>query len=329
MRYRRLGSDPGRQREVSALALGVMAHGTTVDRETGFALLDRFVEAGGTFVDTSNNYAFWAGGTQGGESETALGRWIADRDMAGKVVVSTKVGARPTVPARDFRHAEGLAPAVLREQVDRSRERLGLERIDLYYAHLRDPRTPLADQVDGMARLVEDGSVALLGASNMWVWELERSLALAGERPRYDVVQYQHTYLRPRTDLPGLRAPEGTAGMADGQVLSWLADRPEVSLVGYSPLLKGAYASDDVPLPEAFDHRGTRERLAALDEVVRQTGATRNQVVLAWMLGGPVPAIPVVGCTTLAQLDEALEGVGLELTEEQRALLDGNRAIVG
>jgi aryl-alcohol dehydrogenase-like predicted oxidoreductase len=94
-------------------------------------------------------------------------------------------------------------------------------------------------------------------------------------------------------------------------------------------LLKGAYASPDVPLPDPFDHPGTRERLAALAEVVRQTGATPNQVVLSWLMGGEVPAVPVVGSTTLAQLDESLEAVDLELTPGQRALLDGNREQVG
>ena len=81
--------------------------------------------------------------------------------------------------------------------MDRSRERLGIEQIDLYYAHLRDPGTPLAEQVDGLASLVEDGAVGMLGASNFWAWELERSRSLAGDRPTYDVVQFQHSYLRP------------------------------------------------------------------------------------------------------------------------------------
>ena len=162
MKYRTIGTDPTRQREVSALALGAMWFGTATDEPTSYALLDRFVEAGGTFIDTSNNYAFWANGTQGGESEALLGRWLASSGKRDSVVVATKVGARPLAPSRDFRNIEGLSPAVVREQVERSRERLGIEQIDLYYAHLRDPGTPLADQVDGLASLVEDGAVSML-----------------------------------------------------------------------------------------------------------------------------------------------------------------------
>ena len=103
-------------------------------------------------------------------------------------------------------------------------------------------------------------------------------------------------------------------------MLSWLADDPSRSLVAYSPLLKGAYTRDDKPLPESFDHPGTPARLAVLDEVARQTGATRNQVVIAWMLGAPVPAIPLVGASSVAQLDESIEAVDLELTAEQQGL---------
>ncbi|MGL5928137.1 MAG: aldo/keto reductase [Dermatophilaceae bacterium] len=325
MKYRTIGTDPARTREVSALALGAMWFGTRTDEATAFGILDRFLEAGGTFVDTSNNYAFWANGTQGGESEAVLGRWLADRGVRDRVVVATKVGARPLAPARDFGNLEGLSPTVVREQADRSRERLGIDRIDVYYAHLRDPGTPVADQADGLAALVEDGTVGLLGASNYWVWELERWRTHAAARPAFDVLQYQHTYLRPRTDPPGLNSPEGTVGAADGQLLSWLDTAPELALVAYSPLLKGAYTRDDVQRPAGFDHPGVDERLAALDDVARETGATRNQVVIAWLLGARVPAIPLVGASSVGQLDEVLEGVDLELTADQQARLDGDR----
>ena len=307
------------------LALGAMWFGTATDEPTAFALLDRFVEAGGTFVDTSNNYAFWANGTQGGESEALLGRWLASSGQRDSMVVATKVGARPLAPARDFRSIEGLSPAVVREQVDRSRERLGIEQIDLYYAHLRDPGTPLAEQVDGLAGLVEDGAVGMLGASNFWAWELERSRSLAGGRPTYDVVQFQHSYLRPRTDQPGLASPEGTVGVADGAVLSWLADDPSLTPGGLLAAAQGGLHPCRQAAAGVVRPPGHARRLAVLDEVARQTGATSNQVVLAWMLGAPVPAIPLVGASSVAQLDESIEAVDLELTAEQQAMLDGER----
>ena len=96
MKYRTIGSDPATRREVSVLSLGAMLMGSRTDEATSFAILDRYVEAGGTFIDTSGNYAFWVNGTQGGESEELLGRWRRSRGIGAEVVIATKVGARPS-----------------------------------------------------------------------------------------------------------------------------------------------------------------------------------------------------------------------------------------
>jgi aryl-alcohol dehydrogenase-like predicted oxidoreductase len=328
MRYTTIGSDPTTARTVSALALGAMRFGTTTDETTSYEILDRFVEAGGSFIDTSNNYAYWVNGTQGGESESLLGRWRQSRGITDEVVIATKVGGRPTKPAAQLAsHAEGLAPDVLREQADRSRKRLGVDRIDLYYAHIPDlwHGTPLADTVAGFGELVADGTVGLLGLSNFWAWQLERARRLADATgvPRADVFQYHHTYLRMRTDIPDPRfGQDGEFGVADGSILSYLRAEASTTLVAYSPLLNGAYVREDKPLDEAYGHRGTTNRLAALDAVVRETGATRNQVVLAWMLGGELPVVPLVGISSVAQLEEALAAVDLEITDGQRRRLD-------
>jgi len=98
MKYRTIGTDPKTRREVSVLSLGAMRFGTTTGEATSFAILDRYVEAGGTFIDTSDNYAFWANGTQGGESEQLLGRWRRSRGIGGEIVIATKLGARPLAP---------------------------------------------------------------------------------------------------------------------------------------------------------------------------------------------------------------------------------------
>jgi hypothetical protein len=102
MRYTTIGSDPLSARKVSLLSLGAMRFGTTTDAATSFAILDRYVAAGGNFIDTSNNYLFSVNKTQGGESEALLGRWRASRGIGAEIVIATKVGARPTAPAADF-----------------------------------------------------------------------------------------------------------------------------------------------------------------------------------------------------------------------------------
>jgi aryl-alcohol dehydrogenase-like predicted oxidoreductase len=333
LKHRTIGTDPQTRREVSVLCLGAMTFGTTVDEETSFAILDRFVEAGGTFIDTSNNYAYWVNRSQGGESEALLGRWRASRGVGDEVVIATKLGARPVEPGLSFEDTakswrfEGLSAPVVREAAERSRERLGVERLDLLYAHIEDPHVALAETVEAFAGLVADGTVGLVGASNHWAWRLERARALAAAAglPGYEVVQYHHTYLRRRGDLPGRLSPDGEYGVVGGDLLSYLREEPDLALVAYTPLLRGAYVRDDRPLGPEYDHAGTPPRLAALREVAEQTGATANQVVLAWLMGGDVPMIPLVGASSVAQLDESLAAVDLELTEEQRATLDAAR----
>ncbi|MEV4219228.1 aldo/keto reductase [Nonomuraea sp. NPDC049725] len=330
MKYRVIGSDPGTRRRVSVLSLGTMLFGTAVDEATSYAVLDRFVEAGGNFLDTANNYAYWVNGTQGGESEALLGRWRRSRGVTDEVVVATKLGGRPNAPATSLSHdLEGLSARVIRESSERSRERLGMDRLDLLYAHayLESWRVPLEETVEAFAALVAEGAVGLLGASNHWSWRLERARGLAASAglPGYEVLQYQHSYLRPRLDVPTPRSVDGNLGAVGGDLLSYLRAEPALTLVAYSPLLGGAYVRDDKPLGDAYDHPGTPRRMAALREVARETGASVNQVVLAWLMGGDVPVIPLVGASSVEQLEESLGAVDLELTAGQRAVLDAAR----
>ncbi|MEV5440328.1 aldo/keto reductase [Streptomyces sp. NPDC052682] len=325
MKYRTIGTDPTTRREVSVLALGAMLFGSVTDEKTSFALLDRYVEAGGTFIDTSDNYAFWVDGSQGGQSEQLLGRWRRSRGITDQVVIATKLGARPLAPGTGYvDNPEGLSAKVIRESAERSRDQLGVERLDLLYAHIEDHSVPLQETVEGLAALVAEGTVGLLGVSNHAVWRVERARASAAAAglPGYEVLQYAHSHLRPRTDVPDELFPDGSLGHAGAELLSYLRAEPGLTLVAYSPLLKGAYTRPD-RLPADFDHPGTPVRLEALREVARETGATVNQVVLAWQIGGDLPIVPLVGASSVAQLEESLAAVDLELTAEQRARLDG------
>jgi aryl-alcohol dehydrogenase-like predicted oxidoreductase len=326
MKYRTIGTDPATRREVSVLALGAMLFGSVTDEETSFAVLDRYAEAGGNFIDTSDNYAFWIDGGQGGQSEELLGRWRRSRGVGDEVVIATKLGARPLAPGTGYvDNPEGLSAKVIREAAERSRERLGMQRLDLLYAHIEDRTVPLRETVEGFAALVAEGTVGLLGVSNHAVWRVERARALAAAAglPGYEVLQYQHSHLRPRTDMPDDLFPDGSLGHAGPELLSYLRAEPDLTLVAYSPLLTGAYTRPDKPLPADYDHPGTPPRLAALAEVARETGATVNQVVLAWQMGGALPVIPLAGASSVAQLEENLAAVDLELTADQRARLDG------
>jgi aryl-alcohol dehydrogenase-like predicted oxidoreductase len=128
MKYRTIGSGPATRRSVSVLSLGAMLMGSRTDEATSFAILDRYVAAGGTFIDTSGNYAFWVNGTQGGESEELLGRWRRSRGISDSdgVVIATKVGGRPLAPGFSFdAPRDGLSAKAIRESAARSMARLG------------------------------------------------------------------------------------------------------------------------------------------------------------------------------------------------------------
>lgn len=326
MRYRTIGAGSD-ERRVSAMALGAMKLGGTVDEETSFAILDRFVEAGGTFVDTSNNYMFWEPGCSPDDSESLIGHWRAARGLTDDdgLVIATKFGARPTVPGGGAEHWEGLSAAAVRTAVAGSLKRLGRSRIDLYYAHVEDRTVGLEETLGALAGLVSDGVVGQIGASNHPAWRLERARAVSAANgwPRYTVIQHRYSYLQPRFDVP---LPELGHVHATPDHLDFVRDetasgRP-TGLVAYTTLLYGAYSRTDRPLPAAYDHPGTPARLAALDKVAAETGASRNQVVLSWLIGHDPAVIPLVGVSTVAQLDEALAAADLVLTPDQRTLLD-------
>ncbi len=161
--------------------------------------------------------------------------------------------------------------------------------------------------------------------SNQWAWQLERARGRgpAAGTARADVLQYHHTYLRMRTDIPDPRfSPDGEIGVADGAILSYLRAGPGMTLVAYSPLLGGGYTRPGKGLDRGYDHPGTSARLRALGQVVRETGATANQVVLAWLMGGELPVVPLIGASSVGQLDESLAAVDLQLSAQQRRLLD-------
>ncbi|ETK31765.1 oxidoreductase [Microbispora sp. ATCC PTA-5024] len=287
--------------------MGTIPFGTTVDEPTSFAILDRFVDAGGTIVDTADNYPFWLDGATGDESETTIGRWLASRRNHDRVVISTKVGGRPTVPGdRTLGSAEGLSAAAVRAAMEGSLRRLGVDGVDVYWAHIEDRSVPLEETVAVFGELVREGKARLLGASNHATWRLDRARVLAAARglTPYTHVQLRHSYLRPR---PGVRLPEGGHVQVSEESLDYVRSEG-LALWVYTSLLAGAYARK--PLPEHYDHPGTTRRLAVLREVAGELGATPNQVVLAWLRAQDI--VPIVGVSSLAQLDELLAEVKLE-----------------
>ena len=300
------------------LVLGTMYFGTRTDEATSFALLDRFVEAGGRTLDTANCYAFWVSETgHGGQSEAVIGRWLqSNPGLREELVIATKVGVEPV----DSGGVEGLSADVIAREAERSRERLGIDTIDVYWAHGEDRSVDLAETVAAFGALVTDGAVRRLGVSNHATWRVERARDLAREQgvEPWTLLQLTASYVdpRPRAEVPG---KDHRFGFVTDETIDYLEHHPEIELWVYSPLVQGSFDRADRPFPDQYDHPGTTARLEALGRVAERHGVAASQVVLAWMSR---KAKPIVGVSSLEQLDSALGSVDLDLTEADLAELD-------
>jgi aryl-alcohol dehydrogenase-like predicted oxidoreductase len=304
------------------LALGAMFFGTRYDERASFELLNRFVDGGGTLIDTSNNYPFWEHPSGlGGASESLLGAWFAARPgVRDRVVLSTKVGAEPLVPGGYPDNIEGLSEPAITNAIEGSLKRMGTEHVDLYWAHIDDRSTPVEETAGALGSLVARGLVGQLGASNHATYRVEqvRAAARAQGVTGYTAVQLRYSCLQLR---PGVQLGSHRFGSLTDETLDYAASE-RLDVWAYAPLIEGGYVRPDKPLPEGYDHPGTTRRLAALDTVVAELDATRNQVVLAWLIGGTPSITPAVGVSSVAQLDDALAGARLTLSADQRAHLD-------
>lgn len=299
-----------------------MSFGTIVDEDTSFALLDRFVERGGSWIDTADCYSFWASESgHGGASEEVIGRWLAARPGARQQVrISTKVGAEPLWPGSWPEHRTGLSPRAIGAAVEGSLDRLGIDRIDMLWLHQEDRAVAIEDTVDALAALTAAGTVARVGASNHPAWRIERARVHArsiGSVP-IDAFQLNSTYLRtrPGTLPPGVAHPFGV--LSDEQ--RDFARDNGIEVWAYTPLLSGAYDNPTKPVPEVYDHPGTTRRLAVLEEIAAARGVGRGQIVLAWQLARGIR--PIVGGSRVEQLDVAMDAASISLTTQEFDRLD-------
>ena len=260
--------------EVSLFCLGAMYFGTRTDKTMSYRLLDQYVEAGGSFLDTANIYAHWVPGFKGTESETLLGEWMRERKNRAQMFIATKVGfGYPGVE-------QGLRARQIETECEGSLKRLGIDTIDLYYAHVDDRNTPQDETLEAFDQLVKAGKVQLVGASNFLAWRLEeaRWISQTYDWAEYCCIQQRHSYVRPK---PGASfAPQITA---NDDLLDYCRER-DLTLLAYSPLLSGAYTRPDRSFAEQYFGPDTNARLKALREVAQEVGASLNQVVLAWMV---------------------------------------------
>ncbi|HEY0873573.1 MAG TPA: aldo/keto reductase [Vicinamibacterales bacterium] len=295
------------------LILGGNVFGWTADRSTAFKILDAFVAGGGRMVDTSDSYSSWVPGNTGGESETIIGEWLANRGRRDDVLIATKVGA-------EVFGGRGLPPARIASSIDASLKRLQTDHVDLYFAHYDDPDTPLDATLEAFDALVRSGKVRAIGASNHTAERLRQALDISAAR---GLASY--TVLQPEYNLVAREKFEGP--LQDLCVERGVAAVPYYALA--SGFLSGKYRSSADAANRPRGAAVTRYLndfglgvLKAVEEVASEVSATPAQVALAWLAAQPAVAAPIASATSVKQVEELLGAMRLTLTADQLARLD-------
>ena len=300
--------------EVSPLALGGNVFGWTADEQISFNILDAFVDAGGTMIDTADVYSAWVPGHQGGESETVIGRWLK-RDPAkrDRVVIATKVG-----------FMAGLAPDTIGPACDASLQRLGIDTIDLYYQHKDDESVPLADSLAAFDALAKAGKIRSIGLSQFTAPRLDEAMNTAASSGLLKPCCLQTWYnMVERGKLEG--------ELLDTALAHGLGIFPFYSLA--NGFLTGKYRSkEDLDKSPrglrniAYLEGKGRDVLDALDEVSAETGQSLATVAIAWTMAQPGITAALASATSLDQLAELTAALHLKLTPDQIARLDAASA---
>lgn len=295
--------------EIAPLVLGGNVFGWTADEATSFAVLDAFVDAGGTMIDTADVYSAWVDGHQGGESEAVIGRWLKQSGKRDRVLLATKVGMLPG------EGGEGLAPARIAAAVEASLSRLGTDRIDVYYAHQDDQNVPQDAVLEAFGRLVDAGKVRVVGASNFGAMRLKAANDAARDAglPHYHVLQPEYNLV--------------SRHKFEGELQNYCVEHNIAVLPYYglaSGFLTGKYRSaDDLGksvrggrMGELLEGRGA-DVLAAMDAVADETGASLAQIALAWLMAQPGVTAPIASATSVEQVRELVAAWDVALSKDQ------------
>jgi aryl-alcohol dehydrogenase-like predicted oxidoreductase len=292
--------------DVFGLCLGGNVFGWTADREISFEVLDAYAAAGGNFIDTADVYMAAAPGNSGGESETIIGEWMAARGNRDSIAIATKVGKLAGL--------ENLCAETIRKAADDSLRRLGVDHIDLYYAHFDDKETPLAETIGAFGELVEAGKVRAIAASNYSGERLAEALAVSEREglPRFVALQ------------PGYNLMDRAYEDDQRPVCA----REDLACFPYYGLARGFLTGkyrpggEEIDTPRAegaktyLDDRGEK-MLAALDEIAAAHDTEPAAVALAWLREQDTVLAPIASARDPEQLKPLIASVSLTLSEDE------------
>ena len=308
MEYRQLGRTGTR---VSELCLGTMTFGNEADEATSKQIVDRFIDAGGNFIDTANVYSQ-------GVSEEITGRAIASK--RDDIVLATKA----RFPMGGDTNAVGSSRRNLRAACEASLRRLGTEWIDLYQVHCWDQHTPLEETLSTLDDLVREGKVRYIGASNFAAWHLMKALGLSALRGWEPFVCLQPEYSLITRDIERELLPlcqsEGLAVIPwsplGGGVLTGKYDKDH----DFPPGTRGAETQNPITFTYRLDDRAWTV-VEAVKDAAQKTGKTAAQVALNWVANRKGITAPIIGARTLGQLEDNLGGIGWQLDDDIRKSL--------
>ena len=315
---------------VAPLALGGNVFGWTADEATSCAILDAFVDAGGTMIDTADVYSAWAPGHVGGESETVIGNWLRrDPSKRDKVVIATKVGfldgklekVSYDGKADSVEYVASLHPEVIARGAEASLKRMGIETIDLYYQHRDNPDVPLADSLGAFETLRAAGKIRATGLSNFSAARVEEALDVAvkaGIEPAVAVQGWYNMVERSKYEgeLQDVVTGRGVAffpyySLANGFLTGKFRSKDDLG--------KSVRGGRNV---DYIDSAKGKAVLAALDEVAAETGASLATVALAWTKAQGGITAPIASATSMAQTRELIAALTLDLSPGQIEALD-------
>ncbi|MBU9810848.1 aldo/keto reductase [Rahnella sp. C60] len=304
--------------QVPPLTFGGNVFGWTVDQAASFNLLDALLDHQLNFIDTADVYSSWVEGNKGGESETIIGNWLKKTGKRDQIILATKVG-KPMGEGK-----VGLSPRYIKEAVEASLKRLQTDYIDLYQSHDDDADTPLAETMAAFDRLIKEGKVRAVGASNYSAPRLVEALKVSQENglARYETLQPQYNLYDRKVYEEALEkvvTDNGLGvinfyGLAAGFLTGKYRTRADA----------GKSKRGESVIARCLNERGLKI-LAGLDQVAGKHGAQPGQVALAWQIARPGITSPIVSATSLQQLNELAQAATLKLDESDiRTLNDAS-----
>lgn len=298
---------------VAPINFGGNVFGWTLNEKQSFDILDQFTGAGFNFIDTADTYSWWVNG-KGGQSEEIIGKWMKQRGNRNDLVIATKVGSETK------EHGFDISKKHILKSVDESLARLQTDRIDLYYTHFDDNKTPVEETLEAYDEIIKAGKVRYIAASNISPERLKESFEVAEKNnlPKYIALQPHYNLLE--------REKFETE-------YSDLIKEYDLSVFTYWSLaagfLTGKYRNEDDLAKSA---RGESVRkylnekginvLKALDQISDKHETTQASVALAWLLANPLVAAPIVSATSESQLKTLFEAPELKLSSDDIELLN-------